>query len=203
MIFLSVAIILFEIAYRKKDGQICVFGIESLVVAVFTLFLPYIIFELNETQRKYYLMASIYIATYYILKSIYISTRTKAKYMNTISDVKEIVKKEKKKVNTEEIENLKNDKINTNNDEVKKQQKKVKDKKVLDKNNKKTNTIPKKREKTKKEIIEKESKEENTAPKKRGRPKKTENQNNETKQKESETPKKRGRPRKAAVVKND
>ena len=44
ILFLGVAIIIFEISYRKEDGKLAMYGIESLVVAIFTLFLPYIIF---------------------------------------------------------------------------------------------------------------------------------------------------------------
>ena len=100
LLFLSIAIFLFEKAYRKDDGKLAIYGIESLAIAIFMLFLPYIIFELNESNKKYYLMASAYIAGYYILKSIIIAIKTKNKYMNeNISDVKEIVKKEKTRRN--------------------------------------------------------------------------------------------------------
>ena len=68
ILFLGTAIVLFEVAYKKDSGSLAVYGIESLVVATFTLFLPYIIFELDEANKKNYLIASIYIATYYIIK---------------------------------------------------------------------------------------------------------------------------------------
>ena len=188
ILFLGIAIIIFEISYRKDDGKLAMYGIESLVVAIFTLFLPYIIFELNESNKKYYLMSSIYIAIYYILKSIVIAVKTKNKHMNSnISDVKEIVKKEKTKRRIkEDIEEPKK--------EIKKEDKKVR----------KTVNTNKTVAKTKKETALKENKEnekENSAPKKRGRPKKTENVTNENKPKEESTPapKKRGRPRKVAI----
>ena len=41
IIFLGIAITIFEIAYRKDDGKLAIYGIESLVVAIFTLFLPH------------------------------------------------------------------------------------------------------------------------------------------------------------------
>ena len=90
---MTIAIISFEIAYRKENGALAIYGIEFLVVAIFMLYLPYVIFELDETHKKYYLIAGLYVAIYYILKSIYISIKTKTKYMNSISDVKEIIKK--------------------------------------------------------------------------------------------------------------
>ena len=181
ILFLSIAIFIFEVAYRKDDGKLAMYGIESLIVAIFTLFLPYIIFELNEANKKYYLMASIYIASYYILKSIVISIKTKNKYMNTnISDVKEIVKKEKTKRRIkEDIEEVE----------------------IKDKNNVGVALQGDPQQKQTDEIIQKQE----TKPKKRGRPKKTEISNNQNKKnvgvalQGDPQPKKRGRPRKVAI----
>ncbi len=187
MIFLGIAIVLFEIAYRRDQGNIAIYGIESLVVAIFTLFLPYIIFELDETHKKYYLLASIYIAAYYILKSIYIATRTRVKYMNSISDVKEIVKKEKSRRRVkEDIDGS----IEQNKDEVKKEEK------VNNKKEEKKTDAPKKRGRPKKNATLEVVKEEKSEHKRRGRPKKTENKKVEEEVKVTEAPKKRGRPRK-------
>lgn len=195
MIFLGIAIVLFEVAYRKDQGNIAIYGIESLVVAIFTLFLPYIIFELDETHKKHYLLASIYIAAYYILKSIYIATRTRVEYMNSISDVKEIVKKEKPKRRVkDEIEDDEDKVVKVNNEEAKKEEK------VNNKKEEKKTDAPKKRGRPKKEDTlksVKENKEEKSEPKRRGRPKKSENKKVEEEVKVTEAPKKRGRPRKA------
>lgn len=164
IIFLGTAILLFEIAYRKDDGKLAMFGIESLAVAIFTLFLPYIIFELHGTNKKYYLMVSIFVASYYIIKSIYSATRTKNKYMKDISDIKDIVKKEKKtkriKEDIEEVEEIKY-KINVRNIE-----------KSLNKEIKEN--VPKRRGKPRKTETTnvKEKSNEEVAPKKRGRPRK-------------------------------
>ena len=189
MLFLGIAIAIFEISYRKDDGKLSIYGIESLAVAIFTLFLPYIIFELNKTDKKYYLMVSIYIGAYYIIKSIIISIKTKNKYMNAnISDVKEIVKKEKTKRRVKEDieEGEANDKNNKKNvggdahiDPPKKQ--------IAKKGTPKKENLNKDIDKNKKQ---------ETTPKKRGRPKKTETTIRESKPKEETAPKKRGRPRK-------
>ena len=190
MIFLGIAIVLFEIAYRRDQGNIAIYGIESLVVAIFTLFLPYIIFELDETHKKYYLLASIYIAAYYTLKSIYIATRTRVKYMNSISDEKEKTKRRVK----DEIEDVEDKVVKVNNEEAKKEEK------VNNKKEEKKTDAPKKRGRPKKEDIlksVKENKEEKSEPKRRGRPKKSENKKVEEEVKVTEAPKKRGRPRKA------
>ena len=214
LLFLGIAIFLFEKAYKKDDEKLAIYGIESLIIAIFTLFLPYIIFELNEVNRKYYLMAGICIGIYYILKSTIIYVIERNKYINNnISDVKEIVKKEKTKRRIkEDIEEVKEDKkINKEEDKISKSVK-----------NDKTKT------RTKKEVtveIEKKNEKEESAPKKRGRPKKSETSKIENKQKVEvaqlmhtapvkskssnrastqgdSQPKKRGRPRKV-VVNND
>ena len=164
ILFLAIAITLFEIAYRKENVKLAVHGVESLVIAIFTLFLPYIIFELDETYKKYYLMSSIYIATYYSIKSIYISTKTKNTYMNSISDINEILKKEKsKKINSENIEERKEEIDNYSNT-----------KQIQDKQNKEE-IIHKKRGRPKKvqSIKQEENKKQKTKEtKKRGRPRK-------------------------------
>ena len=219
LLFLGGAIFLFEIAYRKDDGKLAMYGIESLAIAIFMLFLPYIIFELNESNKKYYLMASAYIAGYYILKSIIIAIKTKNKYMNeNISDVKEIVKKEKTRrikedIEESEIKDEKNKNSVVKNNEVKEKveitPKESKKKEQTKNTNQKQGTTPKKRGRPKKtETTNNENKEilkdepqENTQPKKRGRPKKTETITKQENKIET-TPKKRGRPRKVAV-KND
>lgn len=198
-LFLAIAIVLFEIAYRKGNGNLAIYGIEFLAVAIFSLFLAYIIFDLDENYKKNYLLVNVFIACYYILKSIFISVRIKGEYMNSISDVKEIVKKEKRKNDfSEDIEKVEEEKHIEKN-------KKTKEQKPKKKETKKENTTPKKRGRPKKAeknetVIEKQ---EQKTPKKRGRPKKTEIMPSESKQKESETPKKRGRPKKAVTVKND
>lgn len=93
IIFLASTIVLFEYSYKNKKTEFAIYGIEFLFIAIFTLFLPYIIFELKEPYKKYYLLINVYIAIYYSIKSIIIYIKGKNRYMNSISDVKEIVKK--------------------------------------------------------------------------------------------------------------
>ena len=178
ILFLGIAIIIFEISYRKDDGKLAMYGIESLVIATLTLFSPYIIFELKGINKKYYIIASICITVYYILKSIIISLKTKNKYMNNnISDVKEIVKREKTKRRIkEDIEEVE----------------------VKDKNNKKNVGVVPQGDPKKEQFRNVNQKQEST-PKKRGRPKKSETTKNANEPKEENIPKKRGRPRKVAI----
>jgi len=208
ILLLGVSIYLFEIAYKKDNVSLAIYGIETLVVAITTLFFPYIIFELDEFHKKYYMIVSVYIAVYYIIKSIYIVSKIKKMHVKQSSDIKEIVKKEKRKLNIkEEVENIKTPKEERKekNKEQTQETKNIQDRLV----------IPR----TEKIITQKQE----NAPKKRGRPKKTVevdvNSDSQRKQtKKSETiktenknnvgvddidnpkPKKRGRPKKTETI---
>ena len=95
-IYLATSIVLFEIAYKKDSGKIAIHGIEILLVAIMTLFLPYIIFELDSKYQKIYYFVGEYIAVYYVIKCICIAIIRKRKYSKDVSDIKEIIKKEKR-----------------------------------------------------------------------------------------------------------
>jgi multisubunit Na+/H+ antiporter MnhF subunit len=223
IIILGLAICLFEIAYKKDNGAIAMYGVEALIIALTTLFLPYVIFEVSEAHKKYYLMVSSYIGIYYIIKCIYISVKIKKKYLEEASDIKEIVKKENKRRNvqyeeekTEDtqkvIEKVEEDKKESLKSEEKGQIEETKKEKKPAKKENKTTKAKKTTESTKKS----DKKEETNTSKKRGRPKKEEvketKQNTESivsktksvKKKESikeeikeeSKPKKRGRPKK-------
>ena len=220
MVLLFTSIILFELAYKKDSGRLAINGIEVLIVAVITLFLPYIVFELDSIYQRYYIAGSSLIAVYYAIKSIIISNKAKKSYEKQESDIKEITKKDNKKENIleEEIEdiaenNIKEEKeqekeikktIDKNKEKVEIKKSKKKSKKqnknnvgagVLD--DSKQNTTPKKRGRPKKSTIEETKKEENRKSKK---PKKQNKNNVEVgvpeNPKQNNAPKKRGRPRK-------
>ena len=230
-LILGFAIYLFEISYRKSDGKLAVFGIEALSIAIFTLFLPYIIFELDEFHKKYYLMVNAYVAIYYITKSIFISLNIKKEYIKEFSDIKDIVKKEKKELYKDTADNIQQQKkeiektiidkkVNNQNKDIEeiKETKTTTKKNVNTKikvsteqvvnNKKKTNTsknneiINKKKEENTKEKNEKTDVI-NNIPKKRGRPKKEETLKKETDKKLEEAPKKRGRPKKSEITNNE
>lgn len=208
IVLLGLTIYLFEIAYKKDSGKLAIYGIETLLVATITLFLPYIIFELDEFHKKYYMIISAYIGIYYVIKSICIVNKSKKKYIKQASDIKEIVKKEKKKskrIDKEEIEEIRND-IKINEDKKIEEPKKIDNKTAKEdkKAEKKTENMPKRRGRPAKKKTTDEIK--NNVPKKRGRPKKEEALAKEDNKKEDEvkedTPRKRGRPRKV-VTSND
>ena len=144
-IYLATSIILFEIAYKKDSGKIAIHGIEILLVAIMTLFLPYIIFELDSKYQKIYYFVGEYIAVYYVIKCICIAIIRKRKYSKDVSDIKEIIKKEKRIIKDEDEEIIEKPKsvAKSKNEESKKES-------VSEKTKRKTTrkkTEPKKEEK--------------------------------------------------------
>lgn len=85
------ALILLEIAYKKDSGKWAASGMEMLVLAVFMLFSPYIYLKFNN-KIMYPIIATV--AIYYIAKVIAIYFMEKKQYLNDISDIQEIIKKE-------------------------------------------------------------------------------------------------------------
>ena len=196
-IYLVVAIILFEIAYRKDNEKIAIHGIEILVIAIITLFLPYIIFELDTKHQKIYAFMGAYIAVYYVIKCICIALKRKKNYSKEVSDIKEIVKKEKRQIkNEEEIVEEAPKKVIEKTKETPKKRGRPKKQETVEKEKK--TTIKKE---APKEVIQKKEE----TPKKRGRPKKQETIEKEKSKakveetKTENTPKKRGRPRKVVT----
>lgn len=222
ILLLGITICLFEIAYKKDNVSLAIYGIETLMVSILTLFFPYIIFELDEFSKKYYMIVSAYIAIYYIIKSICIVGKTKKIHIKQSSDIKEIVKKERRK----DVIRVKEKTVDADpqNDLKKKQTKKLETTKNKQKNNVgvalQGDLKPKKRGRPKKsETTNNENKnnvgvaplgdqqtQNEQKPKKRGRPKKIETTNNENKNnvgvalQDAPKPKKRGRPRKVVTA---
>lgn len=85
------AVILLEVAYKKDSGKWAASGMEMLVLAVFMLFSPYIYLKFNN-KIMYPIIATV--AIYYIAKVIVIYFMEKKQYLNGISDIQEIIKKE-------------------------------------------------------------------------------------------------------------
>lgn len=94
LLFLGVAIFIFEKAYKKDDGNLAIYGIEALVLASYTLSIMHVVTICNFYFKYYVLTASYIFAIYYVLKDIVIYTRERRNYLNSLSDISEIVKKE-------------------------------------------------------------------------------------------------------------
>lgn len=96
------SILLFESAYRKDSGEIAIHGVEILVVAILTLFMPYIYFYRGVSFKFLYSISPIYIAVYFFVKSFIIYNIEVRKYRYSLSDVKEILNTQKKSYLDEE-----------------------------------------------------------------------------------------------------
>ena len=228
-ILLGISLILLEIAYKKESGKYLAHFIELIVVAAHSLSVSYVIKVYNLDFKLYMLTSSYIFSIYYVLKSILIYTKGKKEYLNSLSDIPEIVKKDEPVKNEESNKKeLKNTK--TSKEKLPKGKKKTTTKTV------KTDKISKSQNKVNKEALSKEkNKDEKSAnkeknevianvenkPKKRGRPKKivkkksdsVENKDakkdegkktlNDEEKVEEKPKRKRGRPRKEEVKLND
>ena len=94
MIFLFIAIYIFERAYKKDDDNLALQGIEILVLSAYTLTSRHITNKFNFDFRTYSLAASYIFAIYFILKGIVIYTKGRKEEAEDLSDIKEIVKKD-------------------------------------------------------------------------------------------------------------
>ena len=187
IIILGISIIIFEKAYEKDSSELALHGIETLILACHTLSVIHIT-NIFNFDFKYYILTSSYIfAIYYVFKDILIYTKENRKYLESLSDIPDIVKKvepskkEAKKKNKSE-ENL-NEEKQIDVKEIKDKKTKTSTKKTTTKKKtttsktKKTDETTKsektkrKTTKTKKENVE-ENKDIENKPKKRGRPKK-------------------------------
>ena len=94
MLFLGISILMMEIAYRKNEGLTFFNGIEFLAMAVFVLLTQHMPKILGCTMQEYALSGANFIAIYYILKSAILYTKEQQDKLNSLSDIKEIVKDE-------------------------------------------------------------------------------------------------------------
>ena len=94
MIVLFFSITIFEVAYHKDSGRIAINGIEVLVLAIQTLTIWTVINRFKLEFDKYILMSTYAFAIYYVLKAMIIYTIERKKYLDSLSDIHEIVSNE-------------------------------------------------------------------------------------------------------------
>lgn len=91
--FLLFSIVMIEYAYKKDKAPITIHTIEAIVISLFMLSLPYnFVYHLKYFPFIVYITALI-LDIYYAVKSIVILNLEKRKYIKSLSDIKEIVKK--------------------------------------------------------------------------------------------------------------
>lgn len=93
LVLLLASITLFEIAYKKNNGEIGLIGVEVLVLAISTLvgFYVYTLPEYKEHFERYMTIVGVGFAGYFVIKMIVRFIKAKKKHNDNISDVKKLV----------------------------------------------------------------------------------------------------------------
>lgn len=91
--FIIFTIILFEISYKRENGKLAINGLESFTFSIWILFSTYIYTMYMKDFDIYVSLISYTFAIYYVVKSIIISKKMKKKYIQSLSDIEEIIKK--------------------------------------------------------------------------------------------------------------
>ena len=94
LFFLAISIAIMEISFRKSDELTFINGIEFLAMAVFILLTQHMAKLFNYSIQVYTLAGANFIGIYYILKSAVLYTKNQQDKLNSLSDIKEIVKDE-------------------------------------------------------------------------------------------------------------
>lgn len=136
--FLVVGMLFLEKAYKQDDGSTAISGIEFLFLSLHSLSIMHVITLFKYDFRFYLLTSSYLISIYYVLKAIILYTKGRKDYLNSLSDISEIVKKEepiKKEAKKRSEENEKQG----NKKETVKKEKKESNKKKQEKETHETN----------------------------------------------------------------
>lgn len=91
IIILAIAIVFIEIAYRKDNGKIAINSIEVLVLASHTLSIAHVVEAQKLEFTNYILISSYTFSIYYLFKAAIMYTKEKKAYLDSLSDIKEIV----------------------------------------------------------------------------------------------------------------
>lgn len=210
--FLIAGIVFLERAYKKDDNGIAITGIEFLALSLHSLSIMHVITLFQYDFRLYLLTSSYIFSIYYVLKAIVLYTKGRKEYLNSLSDISEIVKKDEPvkkeaKKRNEEIEE--NNKLDTKKKASKPKSETVKTSKVEEMKKTKKKTTKTKRKEEKEEtkenkksskpeskMIKEEKTEESKIQKKKTTKAKTKATKEETEETKTPEKKKRGRPKK-------
>lgn len=95
IILLVATIVIFEKAYNKDDDRTALLGIEIMFLALVTLFLRYVTTKYSLDYMVCLASLTGIFVVYYIIKSVVTYVKEKKQYIKSLSDIKEIVKKNK------------------------------------------------------------------------------------------------------------
>ena len=97
-----VAIVLFEISFRKKKYGFMANGIELLVSSVLIMFMPYLYYVIAIKYVRALIIVPVFLSIYYVIKSIIAYRMMVKKHHDSLSDVKEILETDSKSYLDEE-----------------------------------------------------------------------------------------------------
>lgn len=92
-LLLILSIFIFEYAYKKDKDSMWLHGMEIMVTSIFTLYLVYMYSIFYSTYSEIISFASIILLGYYIVKVLITNKSMKRKYIKSLGDIGEIVKK--------------------------------------------------------------------------------------------------------------
>jgi len=92
--FMIVGLFFLEKSYKKDDGLKAIRAIEFLIISFHSLAIMHVIKKYKFDFQIYLATCSYIFAIYYTFKSIIIYTKGRKQLLNSLSDVKDIVKKE-------------------------------------------------------------------------------------------------------------
>lgn len=89
---LIITIIIFEISYKKDSGKGALYGIEALMIAINTLIINNMMKRFNISFQNYLIISMSVFLIYYIFKIVILYTQDRKRYLNSLSDIRDIVK---------------------------------------------------------------------------------------------------------------
>lgn len=91
--FIIFTIVLFEISYKKENGKLAINGLESFAFSICILSSIYVYTMHMKDFDLYISLVAYTFSIYYIIKAIIISKKMKKQYVQSLSDIEEIIKK--------------------------------------------------------------------------------------------------------------
>lgn len=102
IISVVIAIVLFEVSFRKKKYGFMANGIELLVSGILIMFMPYLYYVIAVKYVRALIVVPTFLSIYYVIKSIIAYRIMVKKHHDSLSDVKEILETDTKSYLDEE-----------------------------------------------------------------------------------------------------
>ena len=96
MLLLTGTIIIYEMGYKKDSGTLAITGIEMMVLSIIVLYMPFAYVHESDVVKLCIMLTSLFFSIYYVLKLIFFYFHILKVHKDSLSDVKEITKKEEK-----------------------------------------------------------------------------------------------------------